>query len=109
MIDPARARKLLASQLAALIEEDRLAEDERKPVTLDQEAVGRLSRMDAMQVQAMAEAQSRRRAALRSRIHAALERIDEGELGYCLDCGEEIAEKRLEHDPSVTQCIKCAS
>ena len=37
------------------------------------------------------------------------QRIEDDDYGYCLDCGEEIAEKRLEHDPSVTHCIKCAS
>ena len=49
------------------------------------------------------------RSAERARITAALERIDEGEWGYCLKCGEEIAEKRLRHDPSVANCVKCAS
>lgn len=99
---------LLEGQLAALIDEDRLAEQERKPVALDQEAVGRLTRIDAMQVQAMAQAQARRRAGLRTRIRAALERIAQGDFGTCLECGEAIAEKRLEHDPSVTHCINCA-
>ncbi|MCM8556413.1 TraR/DksA family transcriptional regulator [Sphingomicrobium sediminis] len=102
------ARKALLERRAALIEEDRLDEDGRKPVTLDQESVGRLSRMDAMQVQAMAKALEQRRAAERARIDAALKRIDEGEWGYCAECGEEIAEKRLAHDPSVTHCIGCA-
>ena len=72
---------LLEGQLAALIDEDRLAEQERKPVALDQEAVGRLTRIDAMQVQAMAQAQARRRAGLRTRIRAALERIAQGDFG----------------------------
>jgi DnaK suppressor protein len=39
--------------LAQLEEEERISEAERTPVSLDQESVGRLSRMDAMQVQAM--------------------------------------------------------
>ena len=57
----------------------------------------------------MALAAERRRAAERQRIGAALGRLDEGEWGWCLRCGEEIAEARLEHDPSVTLCVKCAS
>ena len=57
----------------------------------------------------MAQAQERRRKAEAARIRAALERLDEGEWGYCLNCGEEIAEKRLAHDPSVAACVKCAS
>ena len=63
--------------------------------------------MDAMQQQAMAQAQERRRSTERKRIAAALERLDEGEWGYCVSCGEEIAEARLRHDPSVAVCVGC--
>ena len=49
---------------------------DRAPVELDQQSVGRLSRMDAMQQQAMAQAQERRRKAEGARITAALERLD---------------------------------
>lgn len=100
-------QKLLAAR-QALVAEDALAAADRAPVTLDQESVGRLSRIDAMQVQAMALAQSRRRRAKRAAIDAALARIDEGEFGYCLRCGEEIAAARLTHDPAVATCIECA-
>jgi len=47
-------------------------------------------------------------AALR-RIAAALARIDEGEFGYCIKCGDEIASRRLELDPAAPLCISCAS
>ena len=62
--------------------------------------------MDAMQQQAMAQAEERRRNAERTRITAALARLDEGEWGYCGTCGEEIAEGRLRNDPSVVQCLR---
>ncbi|WP_164115122.1 TraR/DksA C4-type zinc finger protein [Sphingorhabdus sp. Alg239-R122] len=80
----------------------------RAPVTLDQQSVGRLSRMDAMQQQQMAEAEARRRTSDLARIEAALKRIDEDEYGWCASCGEAIASKRLEIDPMATQCIGCA-
>ena len=99
--------------LQALDAEIRAAEaetsGERAPVELDQQAVGRLSRMDALQVQAMALETSRRRRVELRRITSALARIDEGEYGYCLECGEEIAARRLELDPTVPLCIDCAS
>ena len=103
------AREALLARREALEAEDAANADSRDTVELQQDAVGRLSRMDAMQQQAMAQATERRRSAERARITAALERINEGEWGYCLKCGEEIAEKRLRHDPSVTNCVKCAS
>ncbi len=83
--------------------------ESRKPVELDQSMVGRLSRMDALQVQAMANETERRRQTELKRIEAALERIEEGEYGWCITCGEEIAAKRLELDPAAALCIDCAS
>lgn len=80
----------------------------RQPVELDQTTVGRLSRMDAMQVQAMAIEAERRRSLELRRIEAALRRIDEDEYGYCVQCGEEIAAKRLALDPTTPTCIGCA-
>ncbi len=78
-------------------------------VKLDQSAVGRLSRMDALQVQAMSQETNRRRALELQRICAALKRLAAGEYGYCLTCDEPIARGRLEFDPAVTLCIDCAS
>lgn len=102
-------REKLLSRRGELEEEERLSEADRAPVALDQDSVGRLSRIDAMQVQAMALAQSRRRRAERSAIEAALRRIEEGEYGYCLTCGEEIAPARLQHNPAAAACIRCAT
>ena len=103
------ARAALIARQEALALEDEANADARDTVELQQDSVGRLSRMDALQQQAMAQATERRRAAERARITAALARIEEGEWGYCLSCGEEIAEARLRHDPSVATCIKCAA
>src|SRR3546814_1449308 len=57
------------------------ASDAAKPVELDQTSVGRVSRMDAMQGQAMALAVQQRRAQSLRRIDAALARIDSGDYG----------------------------
>jgi DnaK suppressor protein len=102
------ARIALEVRRTELAEEDRMSAEARGPVTLQQDSVGRLSRMDAMQQQQMALAAEKRRQSERSRIAAALHRLDQGEWGYCLTCGEEIAAKRLEHDPSVATCVGCA-
>jgi DnaK suppressor protein len=80
----------------------------RNPVTLDQTSVGRLSRMDAMQGQAMAEATHQRRLAELRRIDAALRRLEHGDYGQCLACEEPIPEARLAFDPTATLCIACA-
>jgi DnaK suppressor protein len=81
---------------------------DRKPVELDQQSVGRLSRMDAMQQQAMAAAQEARRRARMTAIEAALRRLDEVEFGWCADCGEFIGTERLDLDPTLMRCVDCA-
>ncbi|WP_144097243.1 TraR/DksA family transcriptional regulator [Croceicoccus sediminis] len=108
-MDEDEARERLKARLAELDAQDRAGEDARAPVTLQQDSVGRLSRMDAMQGQAMALATKARHDAERLRIAAALERLAESEWGWCLTCGDEIAEGRLRHDPSVGTCVTCAS
>ena len=85
------------------------SEESRGVVELDQTRQGRLSRMDALQGQAMAQETERRRQAELKRIAAALARIESGDFGYCLSCDEEIAAKRLEFDPSVSLCVDCAA
>ncbi len=77
-------------------------------VELDQQSVGRLSRMDAMQQQEMARAEARRRTSDLARIDIALKRIEEDEYGWCAECGEPIAYKRLEIDPAAALCVTCA-
>ncbi len=100
---------LIRARLVALEAENKLGQDAQSVVQLDQQSVGRLSRMDALQHQAMAKAQAARRDIQALRLNAALARINEGEFGTCEDCGEDIAPKRLELDPSVTKCISCAT
>ena len=105
-LDQFRGRLMAA--LKDLEAEDSLGQAAQETVKLDQQSVGRLSRMDALQQQAMAKATKTRRANARLRILAALQRMEEDEFGYCQKCGEEILRKRLELDPTVPSCINCA-
>lgn len=102
-------RRRIETRLSELAEEDRLGQDGQKTVTLDQQSVGRLSRMDALQNQAMAKATQARRDGEARRLRAALARMDACEYGWCEDCGDEIAAGRLKLDPAATRCISCAS
>lgn len=77
-------------------------------VELDQTRVGRLSRMDALQDQAMARATASRRELELTRIGAALARIEDGEFGDCIKCGEPIPAARLAIDPAILVCVACA-
>ncbi len=103
-----KTRKILIARREELEQLSHNSAEARETVTLDQSSVGRLSRMDAIQQQAMAQATERQRAVEISRIEHALKRLDEDEYGYCVECGEDISVKRLEIDPAATHCIKCA-
>ena len=92
-------------ELSAVEETGRRAAE---TVELDQSKVGRLSRMDALQAQAMSVASNRRREMQLRRVARALIRIEKNEFGRCEECAAAIARKRLEFDPSVTLCIECA-
>lgn len=105
--EEARGRLLeLQAELEAATED---AEGSAAIVELDQSKVGRLSRMDAMQAQAMAKASGQRREATLRRIGAALKRLDDGDYGLCTECDEPINPKRLDVDPTLLLCIDCAS
>ncbi len=101
-------KKWLEEELESLRRLTESTEADRKPVELDQTIQGRLSRMDAMQVQEMALEQERRREVEVHKIEAALQRIEEGEFGYCVTCGEDIEKKRLNFDPATPRCLACA-
>ncbi len=74
---------------------------------LDQAALDRLSRADAMQAQLMTQEAARNRKRQLGKIEGAFRRIEAGEYGNCFICGEEIDIHRLSVDPTYTRCIKC--
>lgn len=96
----------LRADLLASLEGDN---DQTGTVQLDQQMMGRLSRMDALQGQQMALEAERRRKRQLVAVEHALRRIADEEYGECFDCGDTIDPKRLEFDPTVTRCIQCAS
>lgn len=100
-------RLRLQAELATLAEDDLRGHSSQAVVTLDQQAIGRLSRQDALLNQSMAKAAQSRRAAQETRLRAALARIDDGSFGYCTDCGEDIPPARLDRDPTLPRCISC--
>jgi DnaK suppressor protein len=102
-------KSLLLEKSATLVKDEEAGKEAAQVVELDQSSVGRVSRMDAMQGQAMAIAVNQRRQIELQKIEAALIRINQEEYGYCLECDEEIAEARLKLDPATSLCIDCAS
>ena len=104
--DPRAVLSARLDALAALVDAANADED---VVELDQQRVGRLSRMDAMQAQAMAGATDARRARERRRLRQALVRVDAGSYGLCMECDKPIPAGRLAIDPAAERCVSCAS
>ncbi len=107
-LDLTAARAALERELSELCQLNEISGESTQTVELDQSKVGRLSRMDAMQQQAMNIEQNRRRQVRTQQIQAALQRIKNDDYGYCLDCGEDINPRRLEVNPATPYCTACA-
>jgi DnaK suppressor protein len=95
----------LRAELEAL---DRGLEDGTRPVEPDS-AIGRISRMDAMQVQQMAQANRRTARQRLQQVSAALQRVAADEYGECAECGDDIGYPRLKARPEAPFCLSCQS
>ena len=78
-------------------------------VELDQSAVGRISRVDALQAQQMALAQQQRTRARIEQVRLALVRHEEDDYSWCPRCGEPIGYLRLKAHPESVFCVPCMS
>lgn len=72
-------------------------------------AIGRLSRMEAIQAKSMSAAARREKQRRLTRAQRALERIDKGTYGTCVSCGQEIPAGRLKVRPESPYCVSCAA
>ena len=108
-LTPDHFKQVLLDLRTDLLQSERSGQEAAQTVELDQTTIGRVSRMDALQQQAMAKASQQRRQIQLQRIEAALHRIEQGTFGSCMRCGEPIAPKRLDFDPTTPLCTTCAS
>lgn len=90
-----------------LLRSIRISEEVTAPVKLDQTAVGRLSRMDAMQSQAMQKGLHERELGRLGEIESALRRIADGTYGTCMNCHGPIPYGRLLVIPESRSCAAC--
>ncbi len=72
-------------------------------------AIGRISRMDAINNKAVAEATLADKQATLNNLKHALTKIDAADFGLCAHCGNEIAFERLMYLPHSPYCITCAT
>ncbi|MEX0773501.1 MAG: TraR/DksA C4-type zinc finger protein [Balneolales bacterium] len=98
---------LIDEQAGSLQEEIKELTELTKPVQLDN-SIGRLSRMDAINNKTINEKALREKKQTLKKLERAKERGEDGELGACLKCGNDIPFGRLKIMPYTTRCVKCA-
>lgn len=82
--------------------------DQVKPVPPD-DAIGRITRMDAIQQKNMSEASMRTAEETLYKLEQALGRLDEPDFGICGKCGKAIPLGRILIVPETRLCVPCAS
>jgi len=106
--DVEATRIRLEKIMAELVDANSSAKQAAATVNLDQSRVGRLSRMDALQNQAISQSALAMRKQEIQLVKSALRRLDSGDYGLCVVCDEAIDPRRLDHNPAAPMCIQCA-
>lgn len=101
-----RFRAIIATRLETIATELAAVAESTEPIQPDV-SIGRLSRLDSMQMQQMALAGQRRLEEERGRLAEARKRIEAGTYGTCLICGGDIDVERLEIQPDAVACMPC--
>lgn len=101
-------RARLENLLTELVDANTSAKASAATVDLDQSRVGRLSRMDALQNQAISQSALAKREQAIRQAKSALRRVDSGDYGFCVECEQAVDHRRLNHNPAAAMCIQCA-
>ena len=105
-------RDILRKKIHSLIEreEDKIQDLKKLTQPISPEnAIGRISRMDAINNKSVNEAALRTSESKLKKLNYALTQIDEDNFGNCASCGLEIQEGRLLLMPESNKCIRCAA
>lgn len=108
-MDTERARKQLLSLLADLDRSAKTLREERpggsdELANYDQHPADAATNLsDADRAEALVEATDRQRA----QVQEALQRIEDGAYGSCVNCGRTLPDERLEARPEAARCIEC--
>ena len=106
--DRDKLRAMIEQQIPTVEQEIERLKEHCKPVAPDN-AIGRLTRMEAINAKSINEANLRSAKARLNKLHTALSKLDDPQFGICSECGEEIPAARLLARPESTRCVLCAA
>jgi DnaK suppressor protein len=78
-----------------------------KPISPDN-AIGRLTRMEAINSKSINEAALHKAIETRDKLRSALDLIDDPDFGFCRECDTPIPAERLMILPETDLCVQCA-
>lgn len=106
-MDKATIKAKIAEQIEKTVTKIAEYEEMSSPVSPD-DAIGRVSRMDAINNKSVAEAALRQAKDKLSKLRHALTRVDEEGFGDCKRCGRPIPVMRVVLMPQSPYCVNCA-
>ncbi len=78
-----------------------------KPIEPDC-AIGRVSRMDAINNKSISESTLKKKLIQKSGLEAVITDIDQADFGKCMNCGQEIPMGRILIVPENRRCVRCS-
>jgi len=95
------------AEIEKLIEKEMEKTANTKPISPD-EAIGRITRMDAINNKSVAEAALRSAVLKLNRLKDVFGKLQHSDFGICRKCGEQIPIQRILLVPQVPFCVHCA-
>lgn len=105
-LDKEKLLVIISSNIQSVQAEIAELEELTKPIPLDA-AIGRVSRMDAINNKSINESSLRDKKRVLQRLEKAMDRSGSKDFGLCQKCGNEIPFGRLEYMPHTTRCVHC--
>lgn len=105
-VEKERLLSIISSNIQSIQAEIAELEELTKPIPLDA-AIGRVSRMDAINNKSINESSLRDKKRVLQRLERAIDLSDSKEFGLCQKCHNKIPFGRLEYMPHTTRCVQC--
>lgn len=106
-LDRSEIGKLIGNEIKIVEDSIEQLKELTKPIS-PENAIGRVSRMDAINNKSINEASLRKAEEKLSKLQLSLSRIDDKDFGICMRCKKPIAIGRIMLMPQSNKCVNCA-
>ena len=106
-LDRVEIRNKIESELQAVTEDIKNLKEQTKPIS-PENAIGRISRMDAINNKSVNEASLRESLDKLKKLEMALTKVDDADFGICIRCAQPIPIGRIMLMPHANKCVQCS-